>query len=202
MPMATASRTMIPANSLRRALESLLESSMPQISVPGSKTTAAATTGPAKGPIPASSTPATRTVPLRHSPRSFSSIEFNRRRSARAAALARASRRPRRRTPTLRSPANSDNTEEVTRTSPEARASLIWDNVNREGSSATMQFATPADFDRHVPGPGAGNRNYEEAGSFSGVRSSIIMPCREQRQYRPRGLRALRPTGPPPPARR
>src|SRR5262245_46561321 len=46
------------------------ESSTPRTTAPGSRITAAATTGPARGPRPASSTPATRLMPLRHAARS------------------------------------------------------------------------------------------------------------------------------------
>lgn len=95
-------------------------------------------------------------------------MEFNRRLSARAAALARASRRPRRRTPTLGSSANADNTAEVTWNSREERAFLIWDKVNPEGSSAAMQIAAPADFDMRMPGPGTGMQGLRRGHFFFG----------------------------------
>ena len=47
----------------RRLAESFLESSNPSIVRAGSRTTAAATTGPARGPRPTSSTPHTRAKP-------------------------------------------------------------------------------------------------------------------------------------------
>ena len=48
------------ASSVRCSAVSTFESASPSMPRPGRKTTAAATTGPAKGPRPASSTPAMR----------------------------------------------------------------------------------------------------------------------------------------------
>src|SRR5262245_4992521 len=54
------------SNSRSRSSDSKrFESSTPAIRVPGASTTAAATTGPASGPRPASSTPARRVTPRR-----------------------------------------------------------------------------------------------------------------------------------------
>src|SRR5678816_4170521 len=57
---------MISNSSARCSASSRFESSPPRIRVPGASITAAATTGPASGPRPASSTPARRDTPRRH----------------------------------------------------------------------------------------------------------------------------------------
>ena len=46
--------------------------------------------------------------------------------------------------------------------------SLIRDKVNREGSSAAMQFATPADFDMREPDPGTGKLGLRRGWFFFG----------------------------------
>ena len=59
-----AARSLIqPARSSRFLALNSFESLMSGLKMPGSKTTAAATTGPARGPRPASSTPAMRRNP-------------------------------------------------------------------------------------------------------------------------------------------
>ncbi len=60
MDHATADCFISAASRSRQAASSFLESSIPGIRDPGANTTAAAATGPAKGLMPASSTPATR----------------------------------------------------------------------------------------------------------------------------------------------
>src|SRR5437667_7358934 len=65
MPTATARRRISTPSRSRRAAVRTLESATPSRRVPGGKTTAAATTGPASGPMPTSSTPATCRMPTR-----------------------------------------------------------------------------------------------------------------------------------------
>ena len=65
MPIATARARMTASNSSRSSGVRSFESFTPSIRVPGPKMTAAATTGPASGPRPASSSPATRVTPRR-----------------------------------------------------------------------------------------------------------------------------------------
>src|SRR6266571_6113513 len=64
-PMATARERMTTYSDSRSSGVNRFESSTPAIRVPGPSTTAAATTGPASGPRPASSSPATDTSPCR-----------------------------------------------------------------------------------------------------------------------------------------
>src|SRR5439155_14125595 len=63
---ASARSWMTTKSSSRRSGESTFESATPRMRCSGVTTTAAATTGPASGPRPASSTPATRARPARH----------------------------------------------------------------------------------------------------------------------------------------
>src|SRR3989442_9878672 len=64
-PTATARRRISTSSRSRRAAVRTFESATPSRRVPGGKTTAAATTGPASGPMPTSSTPATCRMPTR-----------------------------------------------------------------------------------------------------------------------------------------
>ena len=83
-PTATAAaRSRISTSSRRRVAfaSSAFESSTAPISVPGKNITAAATTGPASGPIPTSSTPAICVIPARHRRRSKWSMASIRARS-------------------------------------------------------------------------------------------------------------------------
>ena len=64
---AVARAATASASRARAAAPSVLESASPATGRPGSRITAAATTGPASGPRPASSTPATRRPPSRGS---------------------------------------------------------------------------------------------------------------------------------------
>src|SRR5216110_1583502 len=64
-PTATARRRISTSSRSRRAAVRTFESATPSRRVPGGKTTAAATTGPASGPMPTSSTPATCWMPTR-----------------------------------------------------------------------------------------------------------------------------------------
>src|SRR5215469_9590268 len=60
-----------PNSSSRCSALSCLESCTPRMNFSGAKITAAATTGPAMGPTPASSTPATTSTPVFQSLRSY-----------------------------------------------------------------------------------------------------------------------------------
>src|SRR5216683_2051519 len=64
-PTATARRRISTSSRSRTAAVRTFESATPSRCVPGGKTTAAATTGPASGPMPTSSTPATCWMPTR-----------------------------------------------------------------------------------------------------------------------------------------
>src|SRR5262249_45581635 len=70
MPTAVAVLRITASILTRCPTSSLLESSIPANSVPSGNMTAAATTGPARGPVPASSTPATALTPDFQSTRS------------------------------------------------------------------------------------------------------------------------------------
>src|SRR5439155_22144546 len=70
-PTATARPMITSYSSARRSGERSLESARRLMRRSGSMTTAAATTGPASGPRPASSTPATRTTPARQARASY-----------------------------------------------------------------------------------------------------------------------------------
>src|SRR5262249_13966578 len=69
-PTALAFRSISSKSQVRSSGLSRFESSSPSIIRSGRSITAAATTGPANGPRPASSTPATRLSPRRHAARS------------------------------------------------------------------------------------------------------------------------------------
>ena len=114
--------------------DSFLESLIPAMTQSGGKTTAAATTGPAKQPRPASSTPATRPTPCAQRRRSKC-----RSRSRRwASACSRASRRRRsttkHRTPTRRSA--SSKAQPGSPLSHSATSARIWAIVIPASSSA------------------------------------------------------------------
>src|SRR6266700_5104208 len=64
-PTPTARRRISTSSRSRWAAVRTFESATPSRCVPGGKTTAAATTGPASGPMPTSSTPATCRMPTR-----------------------------------------------------------------------------------------------------------------------------------------
>src|SRR5262249_33457361 len=73
MPMPSAQAWIFPASSSRSAALSFFESSTPRSLTSRGRMTAAARTGPASGPTPTSSTPATRVSPAAQRPRSVRS---------------------------------------------------------------------------------------------------------------------------------
>jgi len=76
---ARARRRISRASSWRRFAGKSLESRRPRTGRLGSRTTAAATTGPHRAPRPASSTPATQTKPCVHTARSWRNVQRRRR---------------------------------------------------------------------------------------------------------------------------